>query len=757
MCVALRAGTTNDRAAFDQAMDQALSRAPRSVLVRCAGALVDVALGPGQRASRWCDEAVALSSTESTLALARSTLASLGVRVGWLREARGALEGALRAGDGQARRDLVRLLRGGWSFDAALGHQRALGGGAEAVLEEVDLLVALGRDDEAAAALAGLPPSAPVARRFMDLRRYEDGERVLLAALALAPGSAAGLALGAWFAMTRRDLDAATAHAGALLALDGDDPVGLRASGAVACLRGDVPEALRLLERAVARSPSDPEAHAWHADALLRVGRFEEALAAAIRAGERSPEFSQYVAAQALRYRAEVALGRFKTFPQDAFVEALRSLVPGRERALASARPRAPKAPLDPVALRRSLGELFDTTLASLGGGLPIVRVRGALALLAAGRAEAALTEATRLLARAADRPQRLAVEATRGKILLALGRFEGLRCGEFVDALRELVPGHAETIDAALIDRPSGDESDEAAVTALLDAAISALGGNRSFEPVFVRDGRFVTLPVGASPRAEAKRALWRVVVDDEPATRAALDRVIARYPGRAEPHLYAGELGLWSGDWPAARRAFEAALRCDPHARWAHIGMGATALCAGDARGALRTFDLGERRAGGPGPTLYVYRGEARWRIGDLVGARRDLETACLRNPTRVAARMLLALVAFDQGDRVAAWAATGRALSDAPGLAADAANEAGLSLPAAGAAPPGEDLVRALFGRALAMMRGNRSSNYVTYFLADGRMRVALRPAAAGSGREVGDLAVKAQAGFRHALGL
>ena len=120
MFVALRAGATSDRAAFDQAMDQALSHAPRSVLVRCAGALVDVALGPGQRASRWCDEAVALSSTASTLALARSTIASLGVRVGWLREARWALEGALCAGDDQARHDLARLLRGGWSFEAAL-------------------------------------------------------------------------------------------------------------------------------------------------------------------------------------------------------------------------------------------------------------------------------------------------------------------------------------------------------------------------------------------------------------------------------------------------------------------------------------------------------------------------------------------------------------------------------------------------------------------------------------------------------------
>jgi len=756
LLVALRSGAANDRDAFGRAMEEALSYAPRSVLVRCAGALVDAALGPGQRAARWCDEAVALSSAGSALSLTLATVAALGVRLGWLREARRALEDALRAGDGGARRDLSRLLRSGWSFDAALAHQRVLSadGGAGAVLDEAELLAALGRDDEAATALARLPPSAQVARRFMDLRRYQEGEGVLRAALALAPADPAALALSAWFATARRDLAAALGHAEALLALDGGDPVGLRVSGAVACLRGDASGALLLLERAAALAPTDPETQAWRADAMLRAGRFEEALGAALRAGELSPEFSQYVAAQALRYRAEVALGRFKTFPRDTFVEALRSLAPGRESAIASARPRAPKAPVDPVASRLALEELFDTALASLGGGPPIARVRGALALLDAGRAEAALVEAARLVAHAGDRPQRVAAEATRARALLALGRFEGLRRGEFVDALRALVPGHAETIDAALLDRSSGDEADGADVAELLDAALSALGGNRSFEPVFVRDGRFVTLPVGASARAEAKRALWRVVVDDESSTRAALERVISRYPGRAEPHLYAGELRLWCGDWPAARRAFEEAIRCDPHARWAHIGLGAAALGEGDARSALRIFDLGELRAGGPGPTLYVYRGEARRRFGDLVGARQDLETACRRNPTRVAAWMLLALTAFDQGDPALAATAAGRALADAPGLLADAANEEGISLPAPGA-PPGEGLARPLFERALAMMRGNRSSNYVTYFLADGRMRVSRHPAAPASG--VDPLIVRAQAEVRRALGL
>ena len=275
-------------------------------------------------------------------------------------------------------------------------------------------------------------------------------------------------------------------------------------------------------------------------------------------------------------------------------------------------------------------------------------------------------------------------------------------------------------------------------AVVAELAAArgLAALRGNRSWTPTAVRpDGSLARVFVTTSARVRSKRALVRFTSTADAAAGAMEFAAIrAAHPDAAEPHNYEGEMHLYRGDHAAARRCFERALARYERSRWAFIGLTAVAVLEGRCEEALAVLERGVEVSGPPGPTAFVYRGEAHRRLGHRVEARRDLEHAVTMSPSRVGAWVNLGLLQRSEGD-TAGLARTMEALGRlAPGFVADAGG---------------------VLEEMLVMLRGNRASSCVTYFTRGGRLRTVLTDAAipdAGAllGRVRAELAAAAAVG-------
>jgi tetratricopeptide (TPR) repeat protein len=244
---------------------------------------------------------------------------------------------------------------------------------------------------------------------------------------------------------------------------------------------------------------------------------------------------------------------------------------------------------------------------------------------------------------------------------------------------------------------------------------ALNALRGNRGESTTYVDDqGALRQLVVKPAARTAAKHALWRFVAtaSTEEAERD-FERVHAMYPGVPEPYNYRGELWLYAGDFARARSCFEQALALYSRSRWAFIGLSAVELLEGRPGDSLATLARGIELAGGPGPTAYVYRGEAHLRLGDLTAARADLEHAVQLNPLRIGAWVNLALLHADERDDEGLARTIAILRTRAPGLVADAAEGGGSG---------DVDLLHEM----LRMLRGNRASTCVTYFTRHGTLR-------------------------------
>ncbi|HEY3500568.1 MAG TPA: hypothetical protein VGK73_38005, partial [Polyangiaceae bacterium] len=248
---------------------------------------------------------------------------------------------------------------------------------------------------------------------------------------------------------------------------------------------------------------------------------------------------------------------------------------------------------------------------------------------------------------------------------------------------------------------------------------------GNRSPSATFLDEtGALRPLRLSESSRKASKLATWSLRYRESADIEAELASLAERFPVSPQPFCYRGELRLWLGRYAEARADFEAALARAANTRWAYIGLGASHLLEGRPERALEAFDRGAERTG-PGPTLYVYRGEARLRLGQLEPALADLERARSMNPTRLAAYVTLALASGLSGDldrRAALLAEIG---ARAPGLVSAAWFELGADHPPAQLEAASEEIPRFL-EHLLCMLRGNRSSSLITYFTCDGALR-------------------------------
>lgn len=285
-------------------------------------------------------------------------------------------------------------------------------------------------------------------------------------------------------------------------------------------------------------------------------------------------------------------------------------------------------------------------------------------------------------------------------------------RLEEFVDALRELSP----------VLGPRAIESRTRADTAAaLESALRALRGNRSAQPTHVVDGKLVRLRATGGCRYDARRALQLLRVADPAVSLRALDRLVERLPGSSLPVCHRGELRLWLGDLDAAKRDLEAAIAINIGTRWAYMGLSTLALMARDPAEALAINARGVRvMRGTEGPGIHVYRGEAHRLAGRLDDALVELRRATSRHPGRVSATINLALTLGARGETEEERTLFQRLVhQDAPGLLSDAADELALVIVGDGDWVPDRAIRAAVLGRALEMMKGNRSASLITYW--------------------------------------
>lgn len=329
--------------------------------------------------------------------------------------------------------------------------------------------------------------------------------------------------------------------------------------------------------------------------------------------------------------------------------------------------------------------------------------------LLRLGDAEAALVAVQRGAELSPDGSDYVAAQLIRSLALSRLGRFPGM-------------PDH---VLRPAVDALCGSPTSPRSTVARMEHALAALRGNRSTTLTRVdASGALVRVATEVSPRVPAKHALWRFVATaDVAAALRAFERVRAAYPSAAEPSNYEGEAHLYAGSYAEAGRCFTRALAQYGRSRWAFIGLAAVAVLEGRLDDALDVMIRCVEASGPPGPTAYVYRGEAYRRLGRVDEARSDLEHAVRAHPSRVGAWVNLGLLQVATGDVAAVD--TVRALREvAPGFAADALAELGLDEDAWSSPASWGPLLE----RMLHMLRGNRGSSCVTYFTRDGRLRTA-----------------------------
>ncbi len=314
-------------------------------------------------------------------------------------------------------------------------------------------------------------------------------------------------------------------------------------------------------------------------------------------------------------------------------------------------------------------------------------------------------------------------------------------RTDEFEHALLELAPEPAKL----------GIRTREPQhLLAAVEAALTALRGNRSIHITHVVNGRLARVHAQAGCRHRSRRALQLLRVAPAELCLAQLDEVARDHPHSSLPLCHRGELHLWLGNWAEARSDLEAAIALVTGTRWAYMGLSTLDLLAGEPERALEINARGvEVMRNSEGPAIYVFRGEALRMLGQLDKAIPELERAAASHPARASAviNLALAYAAHGQEDRARAlWRRL--AHEQACGLISDAARElaegrplasqarllpAKPSAPLAHALPivgdggwePTLEIIVAVLERALAMMGGNRSSGLLTYWTSEGRL--------------------------------
>ncbi len=252
------------------------------------------------------------------------------------------------------------------------------------------------------------------------------------------------------------------------------------------------------------------------------------------------------------------------------------------------------------------------------------------------------------------------------------------------------------------------------------LEQALEGAAGNRSRYLTRPSGGGLVRLQRPVHPRFEGRVLQKRLQVAPVGEVLAGFAALQERFGEDPTTLTYHGETLVWLGRYAEAERRFRAAIELDTRTTWAWIGLGATTMLQGDPEGALGVWQQGVKAVQYEGPTLFVYRGEAHWRLGRRGPARRQLDMAIRKAGRRMSAWVIRALLSADEGDEMPAQRVAKRIHDQAPGLFLDAARAADL----ADDTRDGPALLRSV----LQLLAGNRSSTVHTWISPTGELRFA-----------------------------
>jgi tetratricopeptide (TPR) repeat protein len=250
---------------------------------------------------------------------------------------------------------------------------------------------------------------------------------------------------------------------------------------------------------------------------------------------------------------------------------------------------------------------------------------------------------------------------------------------------------------------------------------AMRGYGGNRGTPLTHVErhpDGSVARIAglrrdVGRAMNARDASAAALRRLRTEPAAQVAehLTSLIDRHPNSPHPHCYRGELWLWLGDLDRAYADFSAGSERSA-ARWAFVGRGAVHVLRGDLDAAEREFEAcGEKFTPVPGATTHAIRAEGLRRAGRYREALGELDIALSVKQGRVSAWMNRVLCHLALGEREAAEDAFRLLRGRWPWVLFDAESQAGVRF---------DEAPDVVLETALTMMRGNRSSHLITYFV-------------------------------------
>ncbi|MCB9662579.1 MAG: hypothetical protein H6732_00550 [Alphaproteobacteria bacterium] len=629
--------------------------------------------------------------------------------------------------------------------------------GADAVADarraEAELALAEGRFDEAAALLSGLDDPRSLLQQART--RLGDGQAVEAEALARraahgppevaaqavrlllrarAPLAAwevgRGLAVrhpddaSAWLALAEacsaldRDRETTDALEAAVRCAPDEPPIRLRAARhRLACHDAEV--ALVHLEAGLVHAPADPELLDLAAEASVLQGR-ADAVERTLAAAAARPEAWRTAVVRLWRLACPERVSA--VLPPDAGwpTRARLALWGGRlDEALvhAARAPDDPEARLVGAAVAVCRGEpasglsTIDALLAQLPTeGLPWLTIDTlhtwrAEALRALGRTEEAGAAAR--AAMASGPAYSLAADLARLRAVIDAhppgSPIDPDAHGSVTTKLQALHPSPIP------LKRPSG-----ATLGRYLDEAAARLGPNRSPWPTVQTPEGLQGVPVPPHPRHLARTTHHLLRCRPVPEVIAAYEALQARFPDDPTTRTYRGEVLLWLGRYAEAAEALQGALDLHHATVWAWIGLGASQLLAGDPARAVETFREGVHAVNHHGPTIHVYRGEARRLLGEHDKAVRNLDLALRTKPARLSAWVVRAFLAHDAGDPEPAAVVAGHIARVMPSLHADARETAATHTPLA------------LLQAAHALMRGNRSSSLVSWVLPDDTVR-------------------------------
>jgi tetratricopeptide (TPR) repeat protein len=460
-------------------------------------------------------------------------------------------------------------------------------------------------------------------------------------------------------------------RARALLAASGEGDAPL-ADARVAIRIGDFADAERRLTALTSRDPRNAEAWSLLADLALWKGDVEGALGAVERVASLEPDGArwhrQLGIAHALAGRTADALAAF-----DAALDLA---------------PRDPEALLWRGELRRAQRD-FDGSLADIDAGIT------------ASHGYPIAGHLSRLLTAAAGHGQEEG----------PLGSLKDEDLVELLDLLAPLLASPPRLSEPRIED---------------LEAALALMRGNRTTRPTFVANGRPEPLDMPIHVRFAAPNIQHRILTRSAADVVDELRALAVERPDAPTIHCHVGEVQLWLGDADAAEAAFSRSIRDTPKVRWAYVGLCAAEMIRGRWSEAIAWCDRGLEAVPPPGRTMFAYRGEVYRRAGDLERAEADLRHMLELTPGRISSWMNLALVRAARADHALLLPTLARLRRRAPGLVDDGCRELGID---ALGSHDASAVVR-VFEHLLAMMRGNRSSGFVTYFTAQGDLRFALQ---------------------------